>query len=385
MAADVTVPKTLPDAPRVVWQRPVTDGFAAPIISNGRVVYGDFQKGKETYHALRFGDAEPLWHEVLDAPHKDGFGTGPRCAPVSDGEIVLIQSCKGELHCVDAGTGKLIWKKNYLSDFGAPYTGEKGKTEGAARHGYAASPCIDGEHVIALVGAPGAGVVCFEKKTGAVVWKSQDDQAAYSPPLVVTLAGFKQIVCFTVSGVMGLDRADGKLLWRVPLSTAFGRHIAAPIVHGDLVIVGSHEVGFVATRVVSKNGRIGIEEAWKLGKEMGPNFASPICIDNHIYMLAKNQVVCLDARTGKQTWAQDGIVRTTERRAFAAFIGMGEKIMVLNDMGELILFRANPKSYSEISRTQVCGKNWCHPAYADGKLVVRDAKKLICVDLMASE
>jgi outer membrane protein assembly factor BamB len=380
--ADAAALKSIPDDPPIRWTAPVADGFAAPIISNGRVIYGDLQDGKETYRALNLADGKPLWHDVLDAPHRDGFGTGPRCAPVSDGNIVLLQSCKGELHCLEAATGKLIWKKNYQSDFNAPYTGEKGSTSGAARHGYAASPCIHGDHVIALVGAPGAGVVCFEKKTGKVVWQSQDDQAAYSPPLVATLAGIEQVVCFTVSGVIGLDRSDGKLLWRVPLKTAFGRHIVAPIVYGDVVIVGSHEFGLVATRVVKKNGQIGTQEAWKLGKEMGPNFASPICVGDHLYMLAGKQVVCLDAKTGKQAWAKDGNVRTTPDRAFAAFVGMGDRILMLNDMGELILFKADPAAYSEIGRAQVCGKNWCHPAYVDGILVVRDAKKMYCTDLL---
>jgi outer membrane protein assembly factor BamB len=383
--ADVAVPNTLPDEPRVVWKRPVTDGFAAPIITGGKVIYGDFQKRKEIFHALKLSDAEALWHEDLGAPHKDGFGTGPRCAPVSDGEIVLLQSCLGDLHCVDLASGDLLWKKSYQSDFGAPYTGEKGKTEGAARHGYAASACIDGDHVITLVGAPGAGVVCFEKTSGEVVWQSQDDQAAYSPPLVATLAGVEQVICFTVSGVLGLDRDDGKLLWRVPLSTNYGRHITAPTVHGDMVIVGSHEVGLIAIRVTNKGGTISAEEAWKLAKEMGPNFASPICIGDHLYLLAGKQIVCLDVRSGEHAWAQNGLIQTAANRAFAAFIGMGDRIMMLNDSGELILFKADPKAYGEISRVQVCGKNWCHPAYAAGKLVVRDAKNLICIDLMSGE
>lgn len=375
----------VPGDPAVVWRIPVTDGFAAPIISNGRVIYGDFQKRKETFHAVHLSDGKPIWHDELDAPHKDGFGTGPRCAPVSDGNHVFTQSCKGELHCLSAESGELLWRKNYLTDFGAPYTGEKGKTQGAARHGYSASPCIDGDHVIALVGAPGAGVVCFEKNTGKVVWKSQDDQAAYSPPIVATLAGVEQVICFNVSGIIGLDRKEGSLLWRVPLSTNYGRHVVAPVIHGDIVIVGSHEVGLVATRIEKQDGKIVATEAWKHDSEMGPNFASPVCVGDYLYLLVKRQVVCLDAKTGKQQWAQDGNVQTSADRAFASFIGMGENVMMLNDMGELILFKADPSAYQELGRTQVCGKNWCHPAYSEGMLVVRDAKRLVCLDLLSDE
>ncbi|MCB1096734.1 MAG: PQQ-like beta-propeller repeat protein [Verrucomicrobiae bacterium] len=281
------IPASLPDDPRILWRVPVTDGFAAPIISKDQVIYGDLQKGKEVFHAIRLSDGKEQWQDILDDPHKDGFGTGPRCAPVSDGEIVLVQSCKGELHCLGASTGKLLWKTNYQTDFGAPYTGEKGTTEGGARHGYNASPCIDGDHVIALAGGVGAGVVCFKKKTGTVVWQSLNDTAAYSPPVVATVAGVEQVICFTVKGAVGVDRKDGRELWRVPMSTDYGRHIVAPVIHGDIVIVGSHQVGLIATRIGNNDGVISAGEAWKHDKELGPNVTSPICIGDHIYLLAK--------------------------------------------------------------------------------------------------
>ncbi|MDF1788744.1 MAG: PQQ-binding-like beta-propeller repeat protein [Verrucomicrobiales bacterium] len=373
---------TLPEEPRVLWRVPATDGYAAPIISNDRVIFGDLQKRNETFHALNLADGKPIWHHELDKPHKDGFGTGPRCAPVTDGEIMLMQSCMGELHCVNAKTGDLLWKKNYQTDFKAPYFGEKGTAVGGSRHGYNASPSIDGDHVITLAGAPGAAVVCLDKRTGDVVWQSQDDEAAYSPPLVATISGVKQVLCFTVEGLMSVDRNDGSLLWRVPMSTDYGRHVVAPVIYKDLVIVGSHQVGLIATRIINKNGKVRIEEAWKRSKDKGgPNISSPVSIGDHLFMLISETVVCINAKTGKQTWAQEGLINTGDRRAFAAFIGMGDKIMMLTDMGELILFKADPAAYSEVSRAQVCGKNWCHPAYADGKIVVRDAKRLSCVDL----
>jgi outer membrane protein assembly factor BamB len=371
----------LKDEPEILWKEAVADGYAAPIIVKDIVIYGDLQRGKETYTAIKLGDAKPLWKDVLDSPHRDGFGTGPRCAPVSDGEIVLLQSCKGELHCLDLLSGDLQWSKNYTKDFGSLYIGEKGNALGASRHGYTASPFIDGDHVIALAGGKGAGIVCLNKNNGKVIWKSQDDQAAFSPPIVTTLAGIKQVVCFTVKGLVGVDRADGKLLWRVPLSTSYGRHVVAPTIYNDMVIVGSHEVGLIAVKVAAKGKELIAEESWKLGKEMAPNFASPICMGDNLYLLAKKQVLCIDAKTGKLAWSKDGNVKTSAGQAFAAFIGLKDQVMMLNDMGELILFEADPGSYKETGRVQVCGKNWCHPAYSNGKLLIRDSRKLICLDL----
>jgi outer membrane protein assembly factor BamB len=370
----------LNDELEILWKKAVSDGYAAPIIIKDIVIYGDLQRGKETYTAIKLGGAEPLWKDVLDSPHRDGFGTGPRCAPVSDGEIVLLQSCKGELHCLDLLSGNLLWNKNYTKDFDSLYIGEKGNALGASRHGYAASPFIDGEHVIALAGGKGASIVCLNKTNGKVIWKTQDDQAAFSPPIVTTLAGVRQVVCFTVKGLIGVNRVDGKLLWRVPLSTSYGRHVVAPTIYKDTVIVGSHEVGLIAVKITAKGKELTAEESWKLGKDMAPNFASPICMGDNLYFLAKKQVLCIDAKTGKLAWSKDGNVKTSAGQAFAAFIGLKDQVMMLNDQGELILFEADPGSYKEIGRVQVCGKNWCHPAYSNGKLLVRDSRKLICLD-----
>ncbi len=381
MSPDSIDSLNLKDEPKILWKGAVLDGYAAPIIVKDIVIYGDLQRGKETYSAVKLSNAEPLWKDVLDSPHRDGFGTGPRCAPVSDGEIVLIQSCKGELHCLDLMSGDLLWRKNYAKDFDSLYIGEKGNALGASRHGYAASPFIDGDHVIVLAGGKGAGIVCLNKKDGKVIWKSQDDQAAFSPPIVTTLAGIKQVVCFTVKGLVGVDRIDGKILWRVPLSTSYGRHVVAPTIHKDMVIVGSHEIGLIAVRITAKGEGLIAEESWKLGKDMAPNFASPICIGDNLYLLAKKQVLCIDAKTGKLAWSKDGNVKTSAGQAFAAFIGLKDQVMMLNDMGELILFEDDPDSYKETGRVQVCGKNWCHPAYSNGKLLIRDSRKLICLDL----
>ena len=136
-----------------------------------------------------------------------------------------------------------------MKDFGAVFIGEKGKAEGASRHGYAGSPVIDGDHLIAEVGGKGAAVVCFDKKTGKVVWKSQDEMPGYAAPVVETLGGTKQVISFTAGGVMGLGAADGKLLWRVPVKTALGRNVTTPVVVGDTVLVASHQAGLLGVKV----------------------------------------------------------------------------------------------------------------------------------------
>ena len=117
------------------------------------------------------------------------------------------------------------------------------------------------------------------------------------------------------------------------------------------------------------------------------NFSSPVAVGNYLYGLgpAKN-LVCVDISSGKATWSKDGYFTTSADKAHAAFIVMGKNILTLTDGGQLALFAADPKEFRETGRAQVCGLNWCNPAYADGRLYLRDgikgAGELMCVELM---
>ncbi|HYG77055.1 MAG TPA: PQQ-binding-like beta-propeller repeat protein [Planctomycetota bacterium] len=377
------VPVSLPADGKPVWKLPVGEGFASPVVSGGKVFYLANVVADEHVFAADAATGKELWKSKLFASHKDGFGIGPRCTPLVDGKLLFVQSCKGEFQCLNAEDGKQIWRKNFVDDFGAVFIGEKGQAAGGSRHGNCGSPLVDGPNIYVLVGSPkAASVVCFKKETGEVVWQSQNDQTAYAPPMMATLAGVKQLIVFTIEGLIGLGAADGKLLWRVPMKTNFGRHVTTPVIVGDLVMVASHQVGLIATRIVKDGGSVKAEPAWTL-PEMKINFSSPVAAGDHIYACgpAKN-IVCINAKDGTLAWEKTGLINSAADKAHASFLVMGANILMLNDSGQLILFAADPKEYKEVSRMQVCGFNWCNPAYGDGKLYVRDNKELQCVNLL---
>ncbi len=373
------VPQTLPAEPKAVWRVPVGGGFASPVLSGGRVFHLDDQEGTEVAHAVDAATGKELWSAKIFSSHQDGFGIGPRCTPVADGGKVFVQSAKGEFQCLDAATGKVVWRKNFVDDFGAIYIGEKGTAAGASRHGATGSPIIDGDRIIAQVGsAQGASIVAFQKTTGEVMWKSQDDQTAYAAPIIATVGGVRQFITFTSEALFGLDPADGKLLWRTPAVTRLGRNVTTPNVWRDLVIVASHQLGLVATRVTKD----GASEAW-VNKKLTINFSSPVVVGDHLYGLgpAKN-LICVEAASGKVAWEKAALTHTDGSRAEAAFLVMGKNILALTDGGELVLFAADPSACKELGRTQACGLTWCNPAYADGRLYLRDAKELVCLELL---
>src|SRR5262245_5279500 len=180
-AEGARVPERLPAEPKVLWRLKVGEGFASPIVAGGKVFHFDNQEGKETLHALKTQDAQELWQAAVYDTFRDAQGPpGPRCTPVVDGERVYAQSGLGELQCLSVADGKRLWHVNFTNDFGSAFLGEDSKIPGAAEHGYTAAPVIIGERLIACVGGTNeAGVVAFEKRTGKILWKSQDDLAAY--------------------------------------------------------------------------------------------------------------------------------------------------------------------------------------------------------------
>jgi outer membrane protein assembly factor BamB len=368
------VPDELPDDPEVLWRLPIGPGLASPVVAEGKVFYLDAHEGKEVVHAIDAANAKTLWSVTLDDTFSDAQGpSGPRCTPVVDGERIYVQSSKGELQCLRVSDGKLVWRVNFTNDFSAIFIGEKGATPGAARHGNTATPLVHGNHLIAKVGGTdGESVVCFDKFTGKVIWKSQDDMAGYAPPVLATLAGVEQIICFTADALIGLDASDGKLLWRIPIKTAFGRHITTPVVVNDMVVVSSHQVGLIGARIVNNNGKMEAEQAW-VRKDAAINFSSPVAVGNHLYGLGpKRDLICVEINSGELIWSQQGYFITSGDRSHAGFIVMGSNILGLTDAGELVFFEANPKKFKEISRVQVAGFNWTNPAYCNGKLYLRD-------------
>ena len=339
--------------------------------------------GKVVVHAVDATSGQELWRTPLDDAFKDDWGQGPRCTPVVDGVRLFAQSCRGELRCLSIDAGAVLWTKNYVRDFGAVFMGETGPAAGATRHGNTGAPLIDGEHLIAQAGGlSGSSLVCLNKASGELIWKSQDDTAGNAAPIIATLGGVRQVISFTALGLIGVDPSDGRLLWRMPLKTRLGRHVTTPVVVDEFVIVGSHQLGLVGVKVTKDGTGFKAELAWT-NREATTNFASPVAADGYVYGVGSpKNVYCVDGRNGQVVWSETGLLGASGERAFGGFLVMGRNVLMLADSGELILFAADPSRFGAVGRAQVCGVTWCSPAYADGALYLRDGKALLRLDLV---
>jgi outer membrane protein assembly factor BamB len=377
---DAHFPVSLSKEPKVLWRKEIGGGFSSPAVAEGKLVYLDEQDGKEVAHLIEVQNGKEFWRVPFADMYEDEWGPGPRSTPIIDDGCVYIQSCKGEFRCLNLADGKVLWGVSFANDFDVPFLGSKANEGTASRRGNDGSGVVDGDRIFLPVGSTsGASLVCFDKKTGKTIWKSQSDEAAYSSLMLATLAGAKQIIYYSADALMGIETQNGKLLWRVPLRTDAKRHAATPVVFGDSVMVNSQTIGLLCIKVTREGEVTKATPAW-VNRELKINISTPVLVDHFLFSqgVTKN-FICVDAMTGKQMWSQTGF-----GEKYASAIVMGKNLLILTDRGELVLAAADSSHYTELGRVQICGKTWNHPAYAEGKLFVREGLtsgwKLTCFD-----
>jgi outer membrane protein assembly factor BamB len=373
-------PQALPKELQPKWRLNVGGGFSSPVVSGDRLIYLDEQDGREIAHAIDTTTGKEVWRADYAESFKDEWGTGPRSTPLIDGDRVYVQACNGDFRCLRLKDGSTVWQTSFEKAFGIKFLGSKANEGTAARRGNNGSGVIDGERLVLPVGNPaGASLVCFDKFDGKVRWKTGEDEAAYSSFMTATLGGVRQVVAFTADALMGVELAEGRILWRLPFKTNAKRHAASPVIVGQRILVNSHTIGLVCVEIKKTESGWEAATAWE-NKDLKINLATPVVVDGHAYCQGANRdYVCVDLKTGTMKWSQPGF--GSGKKDYASTIVAGNRLLVLTEDGQLLLLKPDPPKYMEIARLQVCGSTWSHPALADGKLYVRDGRQLFCLDL----
>ena len=356
------------EAPKVLWKQPLGEAHSSPVVANG-VVYAFFKVAKKDAEALAAFDAvtgEKKWEKSYDREKfTPPFGEGPCGTPAVDVEHVYTIGSTGVLACWNAANGDIVWKVDTLKEFKAKNL----------FFGISTSPTVVGKNVVVMVGGKGAGIVAFDKTTGKPVWNATDDPASYASPLT-TADGF---VFLTGSHLRALS-ADGKEQWAVPFKDALNESSTTPVKVGDLIVGSSVTAGSLAV----KPGDGTPATVWKQDK-LTCYFSTPVVVGPHLYMvngaatLTNPSIVlrCVEAKTGKTMWTKEKV-----GKYHAALIRTGDdKLLMLDDAGNLILLQPDATGYKELARSKVCGETWAHPALSNGRMYVRDNKELVCVKL----
>ncbi|MGB8170431.1 MAG: PQQ-binding-like beta-propeller repeat protein [Chthoniobacteraceae bacterium] len=375
----------LPAEPKVLWKIDAGPGQSSPVVAGGKLVFLDAQNDQETAHCVDAASGKILWSTPVGptVEFSPAYGGGPRCTPLIDGDRVYAQSSGGEFRCLALADGKKIWGVSFGSDYGATFIGNKSgdpaaKETASRRHGNNGCAVIDGDRIFVPVGSVNdATLVCFDKKTGKELWHAGTDNTAYSSVMFGTLAGVKQAVHFTADALMGVDAANGKILWRVPLKTGAKRHACTPVISGDTVTVASTSIGTQKFKIVKNGAEFVAEKAWE-NSACKTILGTPTLVGKNMFTIGptdRTDLQCLDFETGNQLWAQKGL------SDYASLTVVNDRILVLNSTGELLLVKADPAKYEELGRVQLCAKTWASPAYLDGNIFVKDEAHLTALSL----
>jgi outer membrane protein assembly factor BamB len=350
-----------------LWKQPIGLGFASFVIADGRAYTIEQRRGQEVAAAYDVATGRELWKQAWNAEYTDSTGDGPRATPTWDNGRVYALGATGELRCLDANNGSVIWGKNILSDNGAENL----------QWAQAASPLIVDDKVIVLPGGSGGkSVVAYNKNTGAPVWKVQNDRQAYVSPMLVELAGRRQIVVVSSSRVFGLVPESGALLWSYPWDTDMGINVSQPVIvdNNRFFISSGYGKGAALVEVKGSGNSYTATTIWE-NINMKNKFNSSVLHNGYVYGLDEGILTCLDVNTGERKWKEG-------RYGYGQVLLASGHLILTSDTGDLALVKASPDKYTEVARfTALQGKTWNYPAIADGRLLVRNATEMAAYDI----
>jgi outer membrane protein assembly factor BamB len=407
------LPKFPADGPKVLWRTPVNAGYSGPAVADGHVYVMDRERTKDAngkpLRATRNGfpgnertlclDAAKgtvIWKDEYDCPYTIAFPVGPRTTPtVHEGRVYTL-GAMGHLRCLDAATGKLRWSKVPPKEY---------KVEAPPVWGWAAHLLLDGDLLYCLVGGDGQAIVAFNKDTGKEVWKAlTTEEVGYSPPMIYEAAGKRQLIVWLSEAIYSLDPATGRTYWtqRYPVDIAPQRpavNIATVRCWDDRLFLSTYYHGPMMLKLAADKPAATV--LWR-GKSNNPGkpdglhimMAAPAYKDGYIYgICALGELRCLKADTGEQVWQTYAATCGKKTDCASAFIiPQGDRFLIFNDQGDMILADLSPQGYKEIDRTHILdpiqearGRTvvWSHPAFAGRCVFARNDAQIVCLSLAA--
>jgi outer membrane protein assembly factor BamB len=367
--------------PKTLWKVPLGSAYSSLAIVNDRIytlakrgqrdgaICLDAKSGKEVW----FFDAVPDYIDVQKQ------GAGPRSTPAyQDGKLYCLFAM-GELFCLTAD-GKKRWQADIFKDTGAQnHAGER------FYWGVSMSPLVEGDAVIVQPGGEkDNSVAAYHKDTGKLLWKAGSDPMGYASPIAVSVAGQRQVIVPTGRSVLGIDPNMGRVLWRYEFGNKFNATGASPLWSENLLFVSAaYGAGCAALEILPPDRTTAawtVREKWRNDKKFQNLMATSMIVNGHLYGchgdLSAFALRCLDLKTGAVKWEE----RAAGRFGFLAF---ERHIICVGERGTVQLLEATPAAYkvNAVLPDLLAYKTWAAPAFADGRLYLRDSNNLLCLDL----
>jgi len=361
-------------------------GYSTVSIAGGKIfTMGDFEAADSALQYVVAYDLKTqkrLWRAPVGPPH----ASGPRCTPTVDGDLVYAIGTSGDLVCVEAAAGKVVWRKNFVKDFG-------GKVMSMWK--YCESPLVDGDKLVCTPGGTDATIVALNKKTGKLIWKCGipdigergKDGAAYSSIVVSEGGGVRQYVQIVGRGAVSVAADDGRFLWGYNKIANGTASITSPQVRGDYVFVTTcYGTGSALLKLSGDKGdkkSVKAKEVYFLSsKQFDNHHGGVVLVGDHLYGGAgqnRGAPTCLEFLTGKIVWKAKAPAKGS-----AAVLYADGHLVFRYDKGPVFLFEATPKALKikgRLDPPKAKGAAWPHPVIHDEKLYLRHYNLLMCYQL----
>lgn len=355
------------EGPKVAWRARVGLGFSTVVVGSGKLIttgHDGRAKGQDTVWCLDAVTGKELWKHSYDAPLGNKyFEGGTTGTPTIDGDRVFHLSRRGDFFCLELETGKVVYQKQLVTELGVE----------VPEWGFSSSPLVEGKLVILNVGSHGTAL---DKTTGKIVWQNGKGSAAYATAIPFDVDGTRCVALLTHRECAAVEIATGKMRWTRKFVSAYNTSACAPVVHdGTLLLSGE---GAPAVKLNLRDGAP--VTGWKTAT--ATQFNSGVVLDGHLYTFhglggkSGGELRCLDWSTGTTKWAQTGL-------GVGSLMAADGKLIVLSESGELLTAAANPQKFDALARAQVVGRKcWIVPVLAGGRIYLRNVPgDLVCVDV----
>jgi outer membrane protein assembly factor BamB len=354
------------NGPPLAWKtQGLGEGYSAFAVAGDRL-YTQGQRGNQQFvMAFDTATGRKVWETPSGGAYRERRGNGPRGTPTVDGDWLYSLASDGTLACLDRAAGKKLWEINIVRQFG----GE------VIYWGLSESPLVDGDRLIVTPGGPGASVVALDKKTGKLLWKSQSDAAGYSSPIAFDAGGKRQIAVLTGEAALGLNAANGELLWRNKKVANGTANIATPIAFDGRVFF-STDYGTGCLLLDVRSG--GARELY-FNREMKNHYSSSVLHQGYLYGFSSSILTAMRFEDGSVAWRDRSVGKGSVTYADG-------HLYVLSEAGRVALVEATPAGYREKSRFSIPAGDfptWTPPVIAHGRLYLREQDRLYAFDIRA--
>lgn len=348
-----------------LWKTNVGVGFSTVTTEGNKVFTMGNVEGTESIYCLDRTDGHVLWRHSYECPLDDRFFEGgPTSTPTIDRGMLFALSRQGDLFCLETTTGRLVWSQNVHETTGLRIPG----------WGFAASPVVDGERLLLGVGESG---VLLEKRTGRILWKSNDADAGYMTPQIFEHDSKRYAIIASGKHYQCVDLETGHVQWKHRWLTTYGCNAADPIIDGNRLFISS---GYGRGASLLSYSHDKAEVIWS-NKEMQNQLNSSVLIAGSLYGFDGDEgsevlLKCIDIENGELRWQIEGF-------GAGSLIAADNQLIILSESGDLIFAPVSPNGLNPSAKIKALdGRCWTVPVLSNGRIYCRNAAgDLVCIDV----